>query len=114
MDTIYSILAVMAGVFIRLAVPLGLTGAVIFLLRKLDARWQAEAGLQTVKTPKPECWKIKNCPPERIKSCQASTSSLPCWQVNRRPNGYLREDCLTCEVFIDAPIPALNIEPRRI
>lgn len=114
MDTIVSIFAFLAGLLIRLAIPLMVTVAVIFFLRKLDARWQAEAQLQTVKAAKPECWKIKNCPPERIKSCEASTSSLPCWQVYRQPNGYLLEDCLSCEVFIDAPIPALNIGPRRI
>jgi len=114
MDTIVSIFAFLAGLFIRLAIPLMVTVVVIFFLRKLDARWQAEAQLQTVKVAKPECWKIKNCPPGQIKFCKASTSSLPCWQVYRQPNGYLREDCLTCEVFIDAPIPALTIEPRRI
>ena len=114
MDTIVSLLAFLAGLFIRLVIPLMVTAVVIYFLRKLDTRWQAEAELQSVKVPKPECWKIKDCPPDQIKTCNASTSSLPCWQFYRRPNGYLREDCLSCEVFIDAPIPALTIETRRI
>jgi hypothetical protein len=43
METIYSILAVLAGILVRLIVPLIVTGFVVYLLRKLDARWQLEA-----------------------------------------------------------------------
>jgi hypothetical protein len=29
-------------------------------------------------------------------------------------NGYLAEECISCKVFIEAPVPALKIEPRRM
>lgn len=113
METITSLLAILAGLFIRLAIPLVLTFVMIYFLSRLDLRWQAEAQLpQTVE--KPKCWKIKNCPPEQVANCPAAISPLPCWQAYRLPNGYLREACLSCEVFIDAPTPALAAKPRRM
>lgn len=114
MQTIISILAVLMGIIVRLAIPLAVTALLIILFRKLDACWQAEAELQPLPVYKPECWKIKGCAPDQIKNCAANISPLPCWQVFRLPNGYLREACLTCKVFVDAPIPTLISEPRRI
>jgi hypothetical protein len=49
-----------------------------------------------------------------MENCQAAKSSLPCWQAKRQPNGYLKEDCLACPVFLEAPVPALTIEPRSL
>lgn len=114
MDTLISFLYVMAGMLLRLAIPIAGTALLIFILRKLDARWQAEAELQPISGGKPECWKTKGCAPEQIENCPASTSPLPCWQVYRQPNGYLNEECLSCAVFIEAPVPTLKIEPRRL
>ncbi|HXF85628.1 MAG TPA: hypothetical protein VNK49_09580 [Anaerolineales bacterium] len=113
MDALISMLAIFAGILVRLALPIAITAALVLLLRKLDARWQAEAQLP-LSVQKPECWKIKGCPPEQKAICKAASSNLPCWQVYRLPNGYLREECLTCTVFLDAPIPTLKIEPRRM
>ncbi len=113
METILSLLAILTGLLVRLVIPILVTAVVIFALRKLDAHWQAEA--QTLVTiEKQECWKIKGCSPEQIETCTGASSPLPCWQAYRSPNGYLREECLSCEVFLDAPTPALNIEPRRM
>jgi hypothetical protein len=39
---------------------------------------------------------------------RAAASGKPCWQIHRLSNGYLREACLDCEVFINAPAPALK------
>ena len=115
MQTLTSILAVLTGFLIRLAIPIVLTAFVIFLLRKLDAHWQKEAEqLPALSTQKVECWKIKGCRPEQIAHCAGAHSSLPCWQSLRLPNGYLREECLTCEIFVKAPAPMLNTEPRRM
>ena len=114
MDAITSLLFIITGVFLRLALPILGTAILIFLLRKLDAHWQNEAQLAPVCEPKFECWKINGCPPEQQKHCAAASSSLPCWQVNRLPNGYLREKCISCAVFINAPTPTLTIEPRRM
>ena len=114
MDTLISSLYIIAGVLLRLAIPIAGTVLLIFFLRRLDARWQAEAELQPLTVGKPECWKTKGCEPAQIKNCPASTSPMPCWQVHRQPNGYLNEKCLSCEVFIEAPVPTLKIEPRRL
>jgi len=114
METLTSFLAILAGVFLRLVIPIIGTSVLIFFLRRLDARWQAEAKLQPLPVDKPECWKIKGCSSEQQKNCMAGSSALPCWQVYRLPNGYLREECIACEVFLDAPVPTLKIEPRRM
>ena len=113
METIISLLSILVGLLVRLAIPIAVTALLIVVLRKLDSHWQTEA--QTpVQVEKPECWKINGCPPEQIVNCKGATSPLPCWQAYRLPNGYLHEECLSCEVFKDAPIPALKIEPRRM
>lgn len=114
METLTSLLAILVGLLLRLAVPIAGTILLIYVLRKLDVHWQAEAELAPASTEKVECWKIKGCSEEQRKNCIGATSPLPCWQIYRRPNGYLQEKCISCEVFIDAPIPALKTEPRRM
>ena len=114
METMISLHALIAGLLLRLAIPIALTALLIFFLRKLDTRWQAEA-----QTPQPalqtvECWKIKGCSAEQRNHCVAYRSELPCWQAKRLPNGYLHEECLSCEIFTEAPMPALKTESRRI
>jgi len=105
METLTSLLFILAGLFVRLAIPIAVTAVLIYGLRKLDARWQEEA--QTpILVEKPKCWETKGCSPEQIKHCIAGQSPLPCWQVYRLPNGYLRDECISCEVFRQAPIPA--------
>jgi len=114
METITSFLMILAGVLLRLAIPIAGTAVLIHFLRKLDVRWQAEAQFQPLAVQNPECWKIKGCSAQEQQKCLARTSSLPCWQVYRLPHGYLREECLSCKVFINAPVPALRTEPRRM
>jgi hypothetical protein len=114
METFVSFLYIFLGFFLRLAVPILGTLLLVFFLRKLDARWQAEAERQATLIDKPQCWKIKGCAPEQMQECPGGQSSLPCWQVYRLPNGYLNEECIQCKVFIEAPIPTLTIEPRRL
>jgi hypothetical protein len=113
METIISLLTILVGLLVRLAIPIAVTALLIVVLRKLDAHWQMEAQKPSA-IEKPECWKINGCPPEQIANCKGAASPLPCWQAYRLPNGYLREECLSCKVFTDAPIPALKIEPRRM
>lgn len=114
MQTLTSILTILAGLFLRLAIPIAGTLILIYLLRKLDSHWQAEAELQPVSIAKVECWKIKGCSKEESENCSGAASRLPCWQAYRQPNGYLQEKCISCEVFLTAPIPDLNMEPRRM
>ena len=99
-------LAVITGVLVRLALPILVTAIVIVLLRRLDAHWQSEARYAPIKVEKPECWKIRACAAEQRKLCPAVKSPLPCWQVFRSSNGYLREQCLTCDVLARAPLPS--------
>lgn len=105
MESITSFLALLAGLLLRLAIPIAVTAIFIFLLRKLDAHWQSEAQVLAL-VEKPKCWEIKGCSPEQMENCIAGQSSMPCWQTYRLSNGYLREECLSCEVFRKAPIPA--------
>ena len=114
MDTLMSFFYIVAGFLLRLAVPIVGTVLLVIVLRKLDAHWQAEAESKPLPVDKPECWKVKGCTPEQIENCAAATSPLPCWQVYRLPNGYLNEECLSCEIFIKAPAPTLRPEPRRL
>ena len=108
MEAITNFLFILAGLLVRLAIPIALTAVLIFFLRKLDTRWQSEAHAP-LPVDKVKCWEVKGCSPEQAENCAAGQSSLPCWQVYRLPNGYLREECLSCEVFRKAPIPAQTI-----
>jgi hypothetical protein len=114
METITSFFAILTGLLVRLAIPIAGTAILIYFLRKLDAHWQVEAELAPTPAQNAECWKVKGCSAAQKKNCMAASSSLPCWQVFRQPNGYLQEECISCQVFIDAPLPALNVEPRRM
>ena len=105
MESITSLLAILTGFLVRLAIPIAVTALMIYFLRKLDSRWQAEAQIPVI-VEKTKCWEIKGCSPEQMKNCIAGQSSLPCWQVYRLPNGYLRDECISCEVFREAPVPA--------
>ena len=114
METLTSILTITTGLLLRFAIPIVGTLILVFLLRKLDAHWQAEAELAPIAIEKVECWKVKGCSEKQRKNCIGAAAPLPCWQVHRQPNGYLQEQCISCEVFIKAPVPALKIEPRRM
>ena len=114
MEGLTSFLAILTGLLLRLAIPIAGTGIVIYFLRRLDAHWQAEAQIPAKPAPKAECWNIRGCSASQREQCPAASSPLPCWQVFRQPNGYLQEKCISCEVFIHAPIPALKTEPRRM
>jgi predicted nucleic acid-binding protein len=108
MDT-NAILALILGLTVRLGLPLLVTLLVVIGLRRLDIRWQKEAELERdllVRDEEP-CWKEQGLSMEEIK-VRAAESGKPCWQIHRLSNGYLREACLDCEVFINAPAPALK------
>jgi hypothetical protein len=114
METLVSFLYIIVGLLLRLAIPILGTILLVYFLRKLDARWQAEAELHLEAMEKSECWKIKGLPSQQAENSEASKSKVPCWQVNRLPNGYLRDECLSCQIFTEAPAPTLKPEPRRL
>jgi hypothetical protein len=103
---ITSILVVLTGLLVRLVVPLVVTALVVYLLHRLDVRWQAEAEKERKVLVKDEmpCWKEQGLSMDEIK-LRAKKNNQPCWQTYRSSNGYLREACLDCEVFLSAPIP---------
>ncbi len=107
METLNLVLAILLGIAARLVIPIFITILVVYFLRRLDARWQNEASNPPLKVEKPACWEIKGCAPELSKNCIGRTSPLPCWQAQRTANGYLREQCLACTVFLKAPAPTL-------
>ena len=114
MESFTTLVVLTTGLPLRLAIPIIGTLLLVYFLRQLDAGWQAEAARNPATIEKVECWKIKGCSGEQRKNCSGANSSLPCWQVYRQPNGYLQEQCISCEVFVNAPIPAFKTEPRRM
>ncbi len=105
MNDINSVLAVVLGLGLRFAIPILVTALAVVFLRKLDARWQAEAENIPLDAEAQMCWEVKNCTAEERAKCKAIESNLPCWQVRRLPNGYLQDECLDCEVFHKASVP---------
>jgi hypothetical protein len=103
-------LAFLAGFVLRLALPVGLTLAAGWLLRRLDARWQSQAAASAPARrvgPTTPCWIQHQCSAERRAACPAfGQTGVPCWQFYRDARGNLRADCLTCDVLLQAPAPA--------
>ena len=54
MENIITFLYILLGLLLRLALPIAGTLLIVLLLRKLDARWQAEAELQVIPIEKSE------------------------------------------------------------
>ncbi len=106
MNDITAFLNVLIGLGLRLVIPLLITMAAVYFLRKLDSRWKEEGEPHAGAVEKPACWEINKCPSEARAKCVGFLSPLPCWQVRRLSNGYLREECLTCTVFREAPVPS--------
>ena len=110
MENFNALINIIAGLLIRIGIPLAATTGVIILLRKLDNRWKVEAvesiRVPQVSTPSKPCWEVNNCSPEVKKNCQAlKNPNIPCWQFFRTDQGILKEKCLGCDVFRLAPLP---------
>lgn len=102
------VLTIVTGLVLRIGLPIAATAIVILFLRRLDNRWRAEARqnllVPALASSKP-CWELKNCNPEQRKNCPASEHpASPCWQIFRSEQGTLKESCLGCEVFRQAPL----------
>ena len=113
MDLVYSFVAVLTGILLRLAVPIGITAVIILWLRWLDAQWQLEAlrlpSEQAQPKPAVPCWVTRNCSEEERAGCPVfGNRNVFCWQYFRAENGRMQEKCLTCKVFQQAPamVPA--------
>lgn len=104
METLHPVLVILIGLVLRLAVPVALTVLIVYLLGKLDARWQAEARDEekALAVDQMPCLKNEELSVEQMK-LRMSLSEQPCWQAQRSQSGYLNEACLDCEVFLSAP-----------
>lgn len=111
--------AIVLGLFIlRLGIPLAITLAVGYGLRRLDSRWQAEALARQAEAvlarqqsgPEPAvemfkiisrpCWVLKQCPEATYTMCPACRySELPCWLARFRTEGRLSHACYQCDMF---------------
>jgi hypothetical protein len=113
METFNIFGALVIGVIVRVAVPVAITTMLVYMFTRLDARWKAEAEQQ--KAPavnsrmlakNPGCWEINGCSDQKKKVCKAyANPDVPCWQLFRTKEGLLRERCIGCDVFKQAPIP---------
>jgi hypothetical protein len=107
----------MVGLFlVRLALPLAVTLGLAWWLRRVDARWQAEARAAYIaeqwgrsdapplvaqaQAPTAHCWAVRGCSEEQRAACMAyGQPTLPCWLVRLRREGKLPRACLKCELF---------------
>ena len=116
MEDFIAILLVIAGLLLRLGIPIAVTAILVVALRRVDQRWQheAEQGAELEVSQKSmfsmiKCWMTHSCPQESLEKCPAYLENhKPCWQVFRNGYGELRQKCLDCPVFINEPagIPA--------
>jgi hypothetical protein len=108
MDTITTTLAVLTGILFRFGLPLVVMAIAVYFLRRLDNRWQEEARQRltssVMQVPQTPCWEVHNC--QNKEQCLAyANPSTPCWQQFRSDEGLLKESCLDCSVFRNAPVP---------
>ncbi len=109
MDPLSAVTNLVVGLLLRLGLPLILTAGAIWLLQRLDERWQQEAEqtrTQVPQVPVARCWEQRNCPPDRVVKCAAYLDqSQPCWQTFRDQQGNLQPRCLACQLFQQAVVP---------
>ena len=107
--------AIVIGMFLlRLAVPLAVTFLVAYLLRRLDARWEAEAQARPeairqleAAAPQKPCWEEKGCSQEQRARCPACRlTDIPCWLARLRADNRLPDECPNCPRYRGlAPVP---------
>ena len=102
--------ALIAGILLRIGVPVGITFLLARFLRKLDSRWREEAKQEAIEMQMilqrqtllnlwldQPCHEIKNCSPQERENCRAmSQLDQPCWEINRA-NGNIASRCQQCE-----------------
>jgi hypothetical protein len=117
MDSVFEVVAVAGLLLVRLGIPLAVTVFITWSLRRLDARWQAEAEArqataevtagrvapvafkapQAVATP---CWQLRHCSEATRATCTAAKeTALPCWMARLRADGRLPVPCYSCALF---------------
>ena len=107
--------------FLRLIVPLTIMFAVGYWLRRLDAKWQAEAEARqkTAQRGQPvalqslplaaddvgqlireRCWDLRRCASTKRAQCPAfAQPDVLCWQAREQAEGQLPAKCSGCELY---------------
>jgi|YNPNPStandDraft_1061719.scaffolds.fasta_scaffold21432_4 hypothetical protein len=128
MEAIVDTLVILGMLLIRIGIPIAITAALAYALRRLDQRWQAEArrarGLPPIEeaplvapTAQPalegqHCWERKGCSEWARANCPAyQHPEEPCWAAQSRALGVMPAECTTCEMYAPgqtakAPLPA--------
>jgi len=111
--------AIIIGMFgLRLGVPLAITLLVGYWLRRLDAKWQAEAQarlaagqtqqkateeaeLEMYRLLEQPCWLFKDCPSSLRLHCPAyrENHDTPCWLARYRAERAIPTECYRCKRF---------------
>ena len=90
---------------------MAITLAIGYGLRRLDAKWEAEASaqweregipaeLEALKTGERPCWEIKGCDEDSRARCPACKAwDIPCWVARLRASGRLPAECHNCALF---------------
>ncbi len=135
MDWLWQTVIIVGMFILRLGAPLAITLAVGYWLRRLDAKWQAEATawqatdlaqreievepaleIEMARVIEPPCWVIKECPQSLYAQCPAYRfPDLPCWMARYRVDNCLPAKCYTCELFsprqkVLQPVPQSSLE----
>ena len=103
---VQTIITFLAWSALRIGIPILVTTLIVLWLKELDLRWREEASLEPEEEAQTACWELRHCPPQLLKSCPAyADKTTPCWQVFRTQDGKLKEACLSCAIFRNAPAP---------
>ena len=100
-------LTIATGLLVRIGLPILALVGMVWVMRRLDARWQAQAPRAVAPPPaEPPCWDVHGCASEKRAVCAAYLHpENPCWQQFRDHDGNLRPGCLACELFAAVPVP---------
>lgn len=111
------LIGVISMFVLRLGVPLAITLLVGYGLRRLDAKWQAEArtrleahrawnkkeiesAIEMYHVIEQPCWVLRECPESVRLDCPACQQpDIPCWMARRQAEGRLPSTCYYCELF---------------
>lgn len=121
MNVILETLALTVLFVLRLGIPIAVTVLIAWGLRRLDARWQAEAAAQqssravaagdldaaAITSPlaaEQPCWELNNCAEVQRGNCPACAAlDIPCWMARLRADGKLPARCYGCALFRTRP-----------
>jgi hypothetical protein len=120
MDEFLVTLYIVAGILLRIAIPLGITVGASVVLRRLDKKWRKEADQQYQNLPsliniwlENPCWELNECEETRRETCDAyQQADVPCWEVFQT-NGHFNRKCKSCSYLKEMPIIPVKIKTLR-